>query len=217
MRPAREVSSVLEGKVQEKVKVQKHLQEQNDTNVFVSKQTKTELPDRRSVVLDIGSMVNVVGSNTLTEFERTMAPYDLQPSYEDRPTPFRLSGVGSGSSLCTKEVTIAVAVQFEDKQPQLETFHANVATGSGADLPAIIGKKSLSDKDGVILLREGKEQLIVPGPGGYKIQWSPGTRIMSLEQVPSGHIAFVCDRYDQMPKGRSVDQISLVTDHKRQE
>ena len=66
----------------------------------------------------------------------------------------------------------------------LDTFETNIAEGTGVDLPAILGSKSMQEKDAVIILRAGKEMMVFPGPGGYKIEWGPGTLHFQLERRP---------------------------------
>ena len=186
-----------------------------DSCTFLSKKTRTKVPGKRTIMLDIGSMVNAIGENTLEEFQKTMEPYGYEVQFEERSVPLNLSGVGSGAARCTKIATIPVAAQFKDRSPTLEQYKGNVATGSGADLPAIIGKKSMSDKDSVIILRDGEEMIAFPGPGGYKIEWSPGTKVMSLDQLPSGHLAFQCDMYSKLPDEPTSSSLSFSTDHTR--
>ena len=183
---------------------------------YLSKQTKTKMPGNQTIMLDIGSMVNVIGKDTLAEFQDAATPYGYEVRYEDREIPLNLSGVGSGAARCTQTAEIPVAVQFKDKQPTLEHYKTNVATGSGSNLPAIMGKKSMSDKDAVILLRDGEEMIAFPGPGGYKIEWSPGTKLMSLNQLPSGHLAFKCDMYAKLKEEPNKTAMTFVTDHTKE-
>jgi hypothetical protein len=105
-------------------------------------------------------------------------------------------------------------VQFTDLPATLDVFGANVAKGCGADLPAILGAKSMQEKDSVLILREGKEMIVFPGPGGYKIDWSPGTRILSMTKAPSGHLVIPCDNFGQLPTaGMPNEAMSFFTDH----
>ena len=46
----------------------------------------------------------------------------------------------------------------------------------------------------------GKERLSFPGPGGYTITWSPGTRHFPLEPAPSGHLIMPCGEYTKVRK-----------------
>ena len=70
----------------------------------------------------------------------------------------------------------------------MHQFEAPTVEGEGSDLPALMGLKSISGKKGVIETEPGKERLSFPGPGGYKIEWSPGTRHFPLKSAPSGHL-----------------------------
>ena len=100
-----------------------------------------------------------------------------------------------------------MAVNFQDKKTSLQYMETNVATGIGDDLLSIMGRVTATENDAVILMREGKEQLVFPGPGGYKILWSPDTKIMPLDTSPSGHLVFNCNFYEGLPS------IANITDH----
>ena len=60
--------------------------------------------------------------------------------------------------------------------------------GTGEDLPALLGLRSMRAKNAVLEMTPGKECLSFPGEGGYTINWSPGTMHCKLEQAPSGHL-----------------------------
>ena len=154
-------------------------------DVYISRESKTKLPGESITMLDLGSMVNCIGANTLAQLEAKMAPHGHSVQYEDRAIALNLTGVGSGAAKCLQTATIPIAVQFKDKPATLEHLKSNVATGGRADLLSIFGKIRATEKDSVVLLREGKEQLMFPGPGGYKIEWSPGTKMMDLKSAPS--------------------------------
>ena len=47
-------------------------------------------------------------------------------------------------------------------------------------------------------MTEGKEMLTFPGPGGYKVEWSPGTVHVPLQTAPSGHLVFVVDAFGKI-------------------
>ena len=71
----------------------------------------------------------------------------------------------------------------------------------------------MQEKDAVIVLRKGKEFLAFPGPGGYKIEWSPGTRLLPMTTSPSGHLVVHCDHVDRVADGaaQSADSTVFVT------
>ena len=76
----------------------------------------------------------------------------------------------------------------------------------------------MQDKDAVIVLRKGKEFLAFPGPGGYKIEWSPGTRLLPMTTAPSGHLVVPCDHFDGLAADAapSADSTIFVTDFSKQ-
>ena len=49
-----------------------------------------------------------------------------------------------------------------------------------------------------------------PGKGGYKIEWSEGTKLLPLETSPSGHLVIPCDSFQDATTGSSH---VFVTDH----
>ena len=62
---------------------------------------------------------------------------------------------------------------------QLDVFTANIAKGSGADLPAILGSQSIQQKDAVIIMRKGKEMMVFPGPGSAKMDRNQSLKYQS--------------------------------------
>ena len=129
-----------------------------------------------------------------------------------------MNGVGAGHATCDYETVAPIAVKFDEQDATLETFRANIADGCGADLPAILGSESMQEKDSVLILRKGKEMIAFPGPGGYKIEWSPGTRLLPMMPAPTGHLVIPCDRFEELNKNKNnTEQISFWTDHTKQE
>ena len=181
--------------------------------------SKTKLPDGRlSLLVDLGSMINIIGANTEREFAERAARHSLSNQYIDRETRLKVTGVGAGSAHCDVETIAQIAVKFEDQPATRETFKANVAEGVGADLPAILGSISMQDRDSVLILRRGKEMIAFPGPGGYKIEWSPGTRLLPMTAAPSGHLVIPCDLFDDLPsKAAPEEKLSFWTDHSSQD
>ena len=75
----------------------------------------------------------------------------------------------------------------------------------------------MQDKNSVIFLSKGKEMIAFPGPGGYKVEWSPGTKLLPMTTAPSGHLVIPCDHFDKIPaQSSTAEQFSFVTDHTRQ-
>ena len=91
-----------------------------------------------------------------------------------------------------------------------------VVGGSGSHLPIIVGLKTMSDNMGVLEICEGKERLAFPGPGGYKIEWSPGTVFMPLERACSGHLMMPLTAYDKLPVQGGLKKDATPTLHATQ-
>ena len=162
-------------------------------------------------MIDCGSKVNVIGEETKEEQKHKWRAAGFEEEEIPRKTLLKISGVGSGAALWKKEVRFPMAVEFEGAAT-LETMKANVAEGSGAHLPCILGLDSMTEKNCFILLQKGHQKLALPGPGGYKIEWSPGTKLLPIENLPSGHLGFTTDNYDKVVNNKS-EQLSFITDH----
>ena len=93
----------------------------------------------------------------------------------------------------------------------VSVFRANIAEGSGVNLPAILGAQSMREKDAVIILRDGKECICFPGAGGYKIDWAPGAQIVPMKVGSGGHMLIEADAFDKASPATS-DQMTFVTD-----
>jgi hypothetical protein len=175
--------------------------------------SQTKLPGGNSILVDLGSQINIVGENTIKEFTATADKFNLQTTYQRRQNRLLVNGVGSDAAYCDQKAEIPIAVKFQDMPATKESFLANVAKGCGADLPAILGAVSMQEKDSVLLLRPGKEMIVFPGPGGYKIEWSPGSRHLEMVQAPSGHLVIPCDRFADLTSPVQEDDVTFWTDH----
>ena len=137
----------------------------------------------------------------------------MSVKYQRRRHRLNVNGVGSGSAPCDDEAFLPIAIKFEDEKAKMDTYRTNIATGCGTNLPAILGSISMQEKDAVIILRKGKEMMVFPGPGGYKIEWSPGSKRLPLMSAPSGHLVVQCDLFADVDKKSNSDALVFVTDH----
>ena len=122
-----------------------------------------------------------------------------KPVQKKMEKPLVIQGVGNGVQQCEWEVTVPIAVPSSDGQHSvLHNFETPVVQDPGGDLPLILGLRSISEKEGVLETGPKSRQLSFPGPGGYSIQWSPGTRHFPLVPAPSGHLMMECDHYNNL-------------------
>ena len=165
------------------------------------------------MLVDLGSRINVIGANAEKEFALKAELHGFPSTDSKRKHRLYINGVGSGAAPCEEEVETPIAVHVEGQSGTLDVFKANIATGCGENIPAILGSISMVEKDAVILLRKGKEQIIFPGAGGYKIQWSPGSKVLPMTPAPSGHLVVQCDHYDKITKTHMDEGLTFCTDH----
>ena len=117
-----------------------------------------------------------------------------------------------GLAPCFQQVDIPIAVGYGNRPAEQCTYRTNVATGIGADLPAIMGSLSMEDRDTVLLLRKGRQQIVFPGKEGYKMEWSAGTKICPIRKADSRRYVIECDHWKHAQEP-AVSQTLLVTDH----
>ena len=177
--------------------------------------SKTQLPNGKlSMLVDPGSVINVIGENTARRFAAKATEHNQHPEYAARRTALHVNGVGSDSAVCVEEALLPIAVKFQERPVSHEVYRANVAKGCGSDLPAIHGQKSMAEKNAVLFMKQGQQMMAFPGPGGYKVEWSPGTKLLPLVQAPSGHLVVPCDSFDDLQSSQSSDSATaFCTDH----
>jgi hypothetical protein len=78
------------------------------------------------------------------------------------------------------------------------SFEAPIVGDSGANLPALLGLKSLREKGAILVLspRDEDLKLILPAEGGADIELSPGSVTYPLAVAPSGHLLLRCDMFE---------------------
>jgi hypothetical protein len=159
---------------------------------------ETSLSDGKvALLVDIGSVGNLAGDRWLASLAKVFD--DAGRPLTDveqirRAKVLNVSGVGSGSQVCSYNTHIPIAI------PTLEgavgaTF--KVPTVPQSDLPGLLGLQSLRNARSIIDTETNK--LYMLGPGNYDLMKAmpPGTSVVQLEESPSGHLMMPCDRYKQ--------------------
>ena len=123
--------------------------------------------EQLSILIDTSTLENVVGKCNEEKFYEKALCYGHDTLYASK-TP-------AGSY---ERATFPIAVKHGDEPARLETYNARIAVGQDANLPATLGLRSMQERDAVLVLREGKEFMAFPESGGYRIQWSPGTKVL---------------------------------------
>ena len=119
-----------------------------------------------------------------------------QPQQKKMPTPLTVHGVGNGSQKCDWQGECPIAVPQADGTARMGTFTAPIVSGSGADLPGLLGLRSMEQQRAILDTRG--RTLILPGPGPVEIQLPPGSVCVPLEKAPSGHLVMVVDEFHKI-------------------
>jgi len=141
---------------------------------------RTRLGDNREgLLVDVGAIGNLVGSEWVERQTRLAANHGLSVSFSEMERPLVVEGVGKSSQSTNTQATIPIATSQGSA-----IYTAPVIPQSG--LPALLGLESIESKGG--LLDTKMRKLVFPGPGGLEIRCSPNTVIYDLEKAPSGHL-----------------------------
>lgn len=113
--------------------------------------------------------------------------------------PMFVQGIGEGQQKCewTVQIPIACRLSVGGKLVCLNYFQAPVVGGSGTNLPALLGLRSLTALSATLCMREGKEALYVPLPGS-NTEESSHCRKCPLSKAPSGHLIMTIDHWNEL-------------------
>ena len=125
--------------------------------VHVKTISKTKIPGRKSLLVDLGSKINAIGKETEKEFTAAGNENGYETTYVPRTNRPYVNGVGAGAANCDYEAITPIAVKFAEHPATKESFQANITEGVGENLPAILGLDSMQEKDSVIILRKGRK------------------------------------------------------------
>ena len=113
---------------------------------------------------------------------------------------------------CVWQGTVPIAVEGEYPSGfgvNVQSFECPIVEGDGGeDLPALLGLKSMSEKNAILEMTPGKESLIFPGPGGYEIKLAPGYTKIPLQRAPSGHLCIPTGNFNAQPSTSSSSSSS---------
>ena len=107
-----------------------------------------------------------------------------------------VQGVGNGSQACKFKLACPIAIPHTDGKSHLHRITTPIVEGSGAELPGLLGLRSL-ETDRAILDTD-ERVLHFPGPGDVEINLPPGSVSIPLEKAPSGHLVIPIDNYEQV-------------------
>ena len=171
---------------------------------------QTNLVDGRpSIIVDPGSVGNLCGDKWAREVAKMAAHNGHKPSYEKRPRPLKVCGVGNGSQECQYDCTLPVAVRPESNN-QANIGNLTIPAVSNSDLPGLLGLTALRKNRAI--LDFNTLRLYFCGPGDYDLdkETPPGTDTYQLEIAPSGHIVLPCCEFEEASVS-SQHSLTLLT------
>eukprot|EP00959_Pyramimonas_sp_CCMP1952_P464447 9486625-Pyramimonas_sp.AAC.1 len=125
---------------------------------------------------------NIVGLEQAQTFDRVCRSHGHDIKKLTLTKRLCVSGVGHGAAVCDKSLRCKVACRErgdpagQPAVPRLGTYSANVAEGSGGNLLAILGLRSMPNMGTILILEQGREKLIIPGFEMYKLPHGKGAR-----------------------------------------
>ena len=176
---------------------------------------QTRLADGRpSLLIDPGSVGNLSGDAWAKGVAQAAARNGHTPSYEKRPRPLRVSGVGQGTQACNYDCKLPVAFKQLDGRTVSMGF-ITTPTVQSSELPGLLGLTALRKNRAVLDFQ--KMELYFAGPDDHDLRSSlpPGSDGFELEIAPSGHLVLPCCEYASGTVSQD-HSLTLVTHENRQ-
>ena len=143
-------------------------------SVFLSKTTLNE--GEIGLMPDTGAHDDLSGSIWARAQATSAIEAGFQPSQLQMAKPKVISGVGHGSQKAEFELTLPIGITDTHGQSFVEQFVAP-CVGESA-LPGLMGIRSLKDNDALMRCKTGEIWFL--GPGGVKIEPSPGLSLIHI-------------------------------------
>ena len=152
-----------------------------------------------AIIVDPGAWTNLAGGKWVRQMGDRAQKHARKPKQEKLKKPLEVQGVGRGTQSANWSTRMPIVVLNKEGDAVEQIYEVPTLEGEdGADIPALLGLRSMRAKDAVLEMAPGKECLTFPGPGGYTINWSPGTVHIPLEVAPSGHYVIPCDAFGKV-------------------
>ena len=159
------------------------------------------------LILDIGSVGNLAGSEWCVSQGRKCLENNRQPKQDRRNKPLNVSGVGKGAQRCDFNCKLPVALPRKADGPLGAEYETPVIPNSA--LPALIGLATMRETRTVLDVTENNWYMC--GPGNYNLMEAlpPGTDCSELCYTPSGHMAVRCDLFTDYDKRKNTGGIKV--------
>ena len=140
------------------------------------------------LLIDVGAIGNLAGSEFIKRICSRALQFGQNSSFQKLSRPLSVEGVGNSSDETEQECTAPICLT----DGRTGSFTTPVIQNSS--LPALLGLKTLSKERALIDCFNN--QIVFIGPGGYRLQASPGSRTYQLKTAKSGHLLLPCDCWE---------------------
>lgn len=165
--------------------------------------TKVRLDNGEALLVDTGAPRNMAGDRVIKRISDHAAQHGQGCTTLPLKNSLSVEGVGSGASSCTHESTVAIALA----DGQIAHYRAPVVQES--ELPALLGLESMEKRRAILDLVHGK--LIELGPGPFKLELPPGSRVLQMQKSPTGHLMLPCSEWQDKKTAKPSGKVYVET------
>ena len=151
---------------------------------------------RPSITIDPGSVGNLCGDKWANEVARAAVLNNHKPTYEKRPRPLTVSGVGHGSQECHYDCKLPVALQQTEGRGSI-LGSLSLPAVHNSDLPGLLGLTALRKNKAILDFATLRLHFV--GPAGMPVEkhLPPGSESFQTELAPSGHMVLPCCEFQR--------------------
>lgn len=164
--------------------------------------TSVRLKQGEGLLVDCGAISNLCGDKWATRVVQSALSAGHGSKYSTLKRPIDIGGVGKHNQLASTQVAVPVAFESGDRS----IFKAPIVPDS--ELPALLGLEMMEQHCMIVDVKN--QRLIVPGPNGYRMSLSPGSKSFVLKKAMSGHLLLPCTAWSAQTS--SSQQILLMKD-----
>ena len=145
--------------------------------------------DGEGLLVDTGAIDNLCGEHWAKRTAAAAKKSGKGSRTETLQQPVDVGGVGKHNQIAVDQIVVPVAFENGDTS----VFRSPVITDS--HLPALLGLETLQKHGVLIDLRH--QRFIIPGPNGYQLMLSPGSKSLMMKKAISGHLLLPCTAWAQ--------------------
>ena len=147
------------------------------------------LANGEALLVDTGAPKNISGSQWIERAAELAKLAGHGTAIKPLAKRMSVDGVGQNASSCHNAAVVPICMSDGT------TAHFETPVITDSPVPALLGLESLERRRSIIDLVHG--HLIELGPGGFKLNLPPGSKIRQLQKTPTGHLMLPCTAWEQ--------------------